>query len=848
MGFFSRKTRPATGSPPRRRFRPRLETLEDRCVPASGWLMTTSVVGSDPVTDLAQDTDGNTYVTGYFAGTLTIGSTTLTSNAGSQDLFVAKLDADGGLLWANRFGGAGREYGMGIDVGSDGSAYVTGCFNGSMTFPAESGGITLTSVGGSDLLVFKLDADGNGLWAQRGGSTTAELYYGEDCGHGIALDSSGNAYVNANFRGTAQYGATTPMTASGYKDQALIKLSSDGEFVWAKQLGGPGDETARDVVVDASDNVFVGGGFLARFDTAGNQIWSNGPGVECSLAVYQDATTGEGYLYTADLTLGGVKKLDADTGAALWEKTIIADSRFHGVAADAAGNVFLMGPFMEGSGNDFDPGPGTFYMTSTTWNDIFLLKLNSAGDFVSARRMGGTAYEDISHDVEVDAAGNVFMCGEWGGTGEFDIGDSTVVRTSPSGEGQGFILKMTQGLGAVSGRVFADADNNGNQGTDEPFMAGVTVYLDQDNDGIRDTGEASATTGAFGDYAFIHLAAGTYNVRQVAPAGWAGSAPTGGAHVVTLAADQFLGDRNFGAYRAPTTTTYTKNTSLKILDLKTVTSTIVVSGGTSFIYDLDVSIKIDHANDADLDFGLIAPDGTRVELTTDNGGTGDNYTNTIFDDEAASAITAGTAPFTGRYRPEGMLNVLDGKNANGTWTLEVSDDTKKNTGTLLNWSLTVKGASPGTSLLAVDGENLANPSAETLTAAQLQPLLAEAIRRWQVTGADVSSLSNLNVEIADLSAGMLGMAGGNTIWLDANAAGYGWFVDPTPFDDSEFTLFGDQGEQGRMDLLTALTHEIGHILGHDHDFETARRDGGAPQRRRPGDASVGDRRRSGVCI
>ena len=59
-------------------------------------------------------------------------------------------------------------------------------------------------------------------------------------------------------------------------------------------------------------------------------------------------------------------------------------------------------------------------------------------------------------------------------------------------------------------------------------------------------------------------------------------------------------------------------------------------------------------------------------------------------------------------------------------------------------------------------------------------------------------------------------ASGNTIWLDANAAGYGWFIDPTPADDTEFTTPGNQGEMNRMDLLTVLEHELGHILGYNH--------------------------------
>ena len=63
------------------------------------------------------------------------------------------------------------------------------------------------------------------------------------------------------------------------------------------------------------------------------------------------------------------------------------------------------------------------------------------------------------------------------------------------------------------------------------------------------------------------------------------------------------------------------------------------------------------------------------------------------------------------------------------------------------------------------------------------------------------------------------LAAGNAIYLDDNAAGWGWFVDPTPWGDSEFTSPGNQGEQNRMDLLTVIEHEIGHLLGRDHDEE-----------------------------
>lgn len=107
--------------------------------------------------------------------------------------------------------------------------------------------------------------------------------------------------------------------------------------------------------------------------------------------------------------------------------------------------------------------------------------------------------------------------------------------------------------------------------------------------------------------------------------------------------------------------------------------------------------------------------------------------------------------------------------------------------------------------------------AVVLTANQAQPLVREALRRGRSAGNDLSALPAFDIRIADLGGTTLGLASGNTIWLDGNAAGWGWFVDPTPWDDAEFTTPGDQGEQHHMDLLSVLTHEIGHLLGYEHD-------------------------------
>ena len=134
------------------------------------------------------------------------------------------------------------------------------------------------------------------------------------------------------------------------------------------------------------------------------------------------------------------------------------------------------------------------------------------------------------------------------------------------------------------------------------------------------------------------------------------------------------------------TTTFTKTQNSSIPDPGTLTSSLTVTNvGT--ILDLNVQVNINHTWDEDLDVYLIAPDGTRVELFTDVGGTSDNFTNTVLDDEASMLITSGAAPFTGTFKPEGNLTLLEGKSLSGTWKLEVTDDTRIDKGTLLNWSI-----------------------------------------------------------------------------------------------------------------------------------------------------------------
>lgn len=132
------------------------------------------------------------------------------------------------------------------------------------------------------------------------------------------------------------------------------------------------------------------------------------------------------------------------------------------------------------------------------------------------------------------------------------------------------------------------------------------------------------------------------------------------------------------------------------------------------IFDIDVTLSdLRHTWDNDLRLYLRGPDGTQVALSTNNGGNGDDYYQTIFDDEASLPITTGVPPFTGRFRPEEPLAALDGKTTWGEWTLRICDAGPTAVGTLNEWGLTI--ASVVTNTTGVISHTYASPGVYTAT-------------------------------------------------------------------------------------------------------------------------------------
>ena len=163
------------------------------------------------------------------------------------------------LQWANQMGGTTDDVGASMAVDALGNVYTTGSFTGTVDFDPGAGTFNLTSAGSKDLFISKVDAGGNFLWAKQMGSTQNEE------GMSIAIDGSGNVYTTGYFRFTVDFdpgpGVFNLTTNPNGTSVFILKLNSAGDFVWAKQVGGPGANTSNSMKFDSFGNIYVSGNF-----------------------------------------------------------------------------------------------------------------------------------------------------------------------------------------------------------------------------------------------------------------------------------------------------------------------------------------------------------------------------------------------------------------------------------------------------------------------------------------------------------------------------------------------------------------------------------------------------------
>ncbi|HEY3661864.1 MAG TPA: fibronectin type III domain-containing protein [Chthoniobacterales bacterium] len=201
---------------------------------------------------VALDAAGNVYVVGYFSSTMTVQGVTVTSK-GIFDIFLAKFDTNGTLLWLKTAGGTGSDQAHGVVVDGAGNPGITGEFQGTATFGTN----TLRAAGLGDAFIAKYDAAGNNLWAHGGGSTTA---FAGDPAKAIAVDSINNFYITGDYTGTATFdGLSVTNTGTSGTDIFLAKYNSNGAIQWLHHAGGPVSDKGYAIGADAAGNTWVSG-------------------------------------------------------------------------------------------------------------------------------------------------------------------------------------------------------------------------------------------------------------------------------------------------------------------------------------------------------------------------------------------------------------------------------------------------------------------------------------------------------------------------------------------------------------------------------------------------------------
>ncbi|MBI4946243.1 MAG: SBBP repeat-containing protein [Bacteroidetes bacterium] len=399
------------------------------------WTKTAGGPSVDKITGLAYDQTGNIFLTGYFDSTIVFDSTRLVS-AGGTDVFVAKFDADGVLLWAKQVGGQNDDYSSGISTDITGNCYVTGFFfiSGNVS---TFGSTTISESGDADIFISKFTSTGKFLWVRNAGGRN------DDVSNAIATDVSGNSYITGYFSGTALFG-TVKATSTGYSDIFIAKYDAAGNLVWLKTAGGTYQDEAYSICTDVAGNCYLTGYFtgnamfsgtmlasagyfdtdvfLLKYNPSGMLVMAKraggtgndfGSGIDVSNSgqifisgVFKGTQLfGDNLLSTVSGTNGFVAKFEA-SGKSVWTRNTSGSStnEFRQVSIDAGGNCYVVGSFSD------KVKFGGIELTSLGTKDVCVAKYDSKGTLMWVLQGGGEG-NDEGVTLSSDQAGNCYVGG-----------------------------------------------------------------------------------------------------------------------------------------------------------------------------------------------------------------------------------------------------------------------------------------------------------------------------------------------------------------------------------------------------------------------------------------------------
>ena len=265
--------------------------------------------------------------------------------------------------------------------------------------------------------------------------------YSAESGNAIDIDASGNTFVVGKYRNTVDFDPGSGaflMTSEGESDIFILKLDANGQFLWVKGIGGSSFDYANDIKVDANGDLFITGVFKNTVDfdpgSSTHNLTSNGQ-------------------YDAF-----VLKMD-NNGNHIWSVSYGGGGYDYGneIDVDSFGNIWVIGSFRNTV--DFNPGSATSDKTSVGGEDIYVLKLNFLGNFLSVQTMGGTD-NDNPLSLAIDAFGFLFVTGTFEGTADFNPGNTTT-NLSSSGSTDIFLVKLNFSGGLLFAKSFGGTGDDG---------------------------------------------------------------------------------------------------------------------------------------------------------------------------------------------------------------------------------------------------------------------------------------------------------------------------------------------------------------------------------------------------
>lgn len=318
----------------------------------------------DKVSDLACDSSGNVYISGYLRSSdFAIGTYKLPPGAGAVG-FIAKLDPAGNTMWVKAFSSNGVTETESIDVDDNGNVYFTGIFLGN---ECVIGNIKLSSKSpqNNDVFVGKADAAGNILWAKSFGGPSGDL------ARSIVAGADGNIYVGAAFRSDSIFVGNKWIEKNAEMAMLLVKMNSNGDDTWVRTAGGSGTTTVQSVAVDLKGNVGVVGSTQAYTFYAGTKEIKN----PATAATNYDAS----YIikYSPDGTL--------------IELDVNADVSLNDLGFDSKGNMYVAGNFLNDS--VIINGVSLKIAIPGTGHDGMLVKLDDKGKVTWWETFGGESWD-----------------------------------------------------------------------------------------------------------------------------------------------------------------------------------------------------------------------------------------------------------------------------------------------------------------------------------------------------------------------------------------------------------------------------------------------------------------------